>query len=270
MLLSPGDDIAYSSDDSISYGSIVSISGESMVIQVYSTDVDEDDDLEDFLLLNYNRVINTQEINTINIRQFVEFIIVIHSSSLTSHVYNLEGVSNVFYTTDIISPPPDFRFSSLLFQSILMIQKIILAILNKSTQFQVCRGSNKMSLNSYVWDYISTKLGVCTTRMGSRTEKIYLSSLAKMSKQVKVEIQSVFLDSPDSFNKLKAMFGRYTCIGSRVRFPKSAMGQLPLRVGDTLNVLDTIKFIYIKKYMELTIKCTYNRVVVSNNNTITF
>jgi len=72
----------------------------------HSTDVDEDDDLEDFLLLNYNHVINTQEINTINIRQFVEFIIVIHSSSLTSHVYNLEGVSNVFYTTDIISPHP--------------------------------------------------------------------------------------------------------------------------------------------------------------------
>jgi len=103
---------------------------------------------------------------------------------------------------------------------------------------------------------MSTNLGVRTSRIGSRTEKIYLSNLTKLSKRVQVEIQSLIIDSPEALNRLKAMFGTYVCTGSRVRFPKAIFGQLPLRVGDTLNVLDTIKFIYIKKYMELTIKCT--------------
>ncbi len=245
------------------------MSAESLVMRVYSS-ADDDDDLEDFCLLNYTPLVNTSIIETIDIHQFIEFIFVIHSSSFTSHTYNLEGMRNVFYITEIIPPSPaSFRFSSLLFQSILMIQKIIASILNKSTQFQVCRGANKLPLNSYVWEYISPKLGDITSKIGSRTEKIYLSNLTKMSKKTKVEIQSLYLDSPEAFTRMKAMFGKYTCTGSRVRFPRLAIGQLPLTNGDTLNVLDNIKFIFIKKYSELTIKCTYHRVVLHNNN-VTF
>jgi hypothetical protein len=268
MLFGPGDDIAYNNNASITYGRIVTISGESMYMRIYSTDDDDDDDLEDILLLNYRKVVSTQQNQTINTRQFIDFIFVIPSSSLTSHIYNLEGVSNVFYITDAISPPTNFRFSSLLLQSILVIQKVIYAMLNKSTQFQVCRGSNKLHFNSYVWDYMCTKLGVCTSRIGSRTEKIFLSSLTKISKKAKVEIQSLTIASPEAFDKLKAMFGRYNCVGSRVKFPKSIVGQQPLLNGDTLNVLDNVKFIFVKKYSELTIKCTYHRVVFNENNVI--
>ena len=245
------------------------MSSESLVMRLYSND-NEGDDLEDFCLLNYTPLVNTSITETIDIHQFIEFIFVIHSSSFTSHDYNLEGMSNVFYITEIFPPlQASFCFSSVLFQSILMIQKTIAAILNKSTQFQACHGANKLPLNSSVWEYISPKLGDITTKIGSRTEKVYSSNLTKMSKKRNVEIQSLYLDSPEGFSRMKAIFGKYTCVGSRVRFPRLAIGQLPLTNGDTLNVLETIKFIYIKKYSELTIRCTYQRVVLHNNN-VTF
>jgi hypothetical protein len=113
-----------------------------MIMRVYSP-ADDDDDLEDdsILLLNYRIVVNSQQIQTINIRQFVEFIFVIHSSFFASHLCNLEGVRNVFYITDAILPPPDFRFSSLLLQSILIIQKLILPMSNKCINSKSVVGS---------------------------------------------------------------------------------------------------------------------------------
>jgi len=118
MLLYAGDDIAYSNNESISYGRVVSISEQSTVVRVYS--LVEDEDLEDdsILLLNYRKLFNTQQIQTINVLQFVEFLFIVDSTSITSHLYNLEGVSNVFYATDVISPHPIFdfhRFCSSLF-----------------------------------------------------------------------------------------------------------------------------------------------------------
>ena len=85
MLLYAGDDIAYSNNESISYGRVVSISEQSTVVRVYS--LVEDEDLEDdsILLLNYRKLFNTQQIQTINVLQFVEFLFIVDSTSSDNH-----------------------------------------------------------------------------------------------------------------------------------------------------------------------------------------
>jgi len=161
FLFNPDNDISYSNSNSIAYGRIVSVAGESIVLQRYELS-DEEDDIDDdnapSILLHFRKAVSTDHMEHCSIHQITGFIFIFQSSAHTSHPYNLEGMVNVFYIHSGIVPAPSIRFSSLLFQSIVSIQRAIYSIINKTSQFQLCSRTNKITIMSKVWVYIQSKL----------------------------------------------------------------------------------------------------------------
>jgi hypothetical protein len=145
-------------------------------------------------------------------------------------------------------------------------------MLNNGRLGQELRANAKIFCHPLAWRSISTKLiaggfSVLTKRKGQRTEQVIQPGLLKESFSSKINLETITVDSPDGLRMLRGLFGRYSCVGTRSKFPRKGSPAEPVRNGTNMNFLSSLKFVYSPKHWELKLFSRYRSEVADISTT---
>jgi hypothetical protein len=272
--LSTGDNISFvfESGGSISYGRIIRRSEGRVAVTRYAIrepdneDVDDGTDSDEFVSTIFT---NIRELTSaddgelwIEENMLVGIIFVVPKRDLANNKYNVQGISNAFYNTDLIVDPFPFSVTSRILSNICQVQRAIYKILNRALIGQTLVRSDTVYLDTLCWKYLKEAISAGTSiqvirKEISRTEKVYLPRLMKQSIRYTTPAELINIDTEEGFQRIKDIFGRFCFIGTRDKFPKGGEMARSIGYGTSLNVATSLNLKYISKYDSLYIKLKY-------------
>lgn len=272
--LSHGDNISYvlESGGVESYGSILRRSEGRVAIKRYlireqghNDDLDDENDSTEFvwtMFANLRELIYADDgENVIDENMILGIIFVVPKRDVACNKYNLQGISNAFYCTEVIDNP--FSVTSRILSSICHIQTSIYKIMNRALIGQTLVSSNTVFLDALSWCYLKETISAGTSievirKMVARTEKVYLPQLMKQSIRFnKIPAEFIIINTAVGFQRIRNIFGRFCFIGTRDKFPKGGEIAKAIGYGTLLNVATRLELRYIPKYSLLHLKMKY-------------
>lgn len=212
---------------------------------------------KELVISNGDKLVSTDQITGI--------IFVLTKDDIASNKYNIQGITNAFFTRDINFLPSDISsVSTRMLIHVSDFQQSIYRQINRSIIGQNLWGSSKVSLDPFAWCYINNLICDGTSlhvilKEGTRTEKVFLPQLLKQSNKYKVTIESIVIRANEEEGpiRVKEVFGRFCFSGSRDKFPKGGERPKAIGFGTILNLVSELRLEYVEKYHTLYIKCKY-------------
>jgi hypothetical protein len=279
--LDPGVDVKYSvqSSDTILFGRIIGNDSNSNAYTVQRYNVwTEPSPPPSFACLDLNELIITSFIEHISKTSVVDIIFVFSASEIQEQVISLSGISNVYFirfvdTTSQSIPVTWTSFQRdstsypyIIFKGLSLIQVAIVRSINNNRLAQGNSAAIKISLLPICFRYLKDHLmdrqdvTIEETR-GKRCVRVIKHDLTKVSLQKQVSITSITTSTPFGIEEFKCLFGRLIASGTRTKHPPLGGNRVIVQIGTVLNMLHTIKLLYVRELEELSITIKYNRII---------
>jgi hypothetical protein len=274
-LLAPGDDISYRKPplDRPLFGRVIRRDGGRIFLHRYREQVMSNREGLHAIFFLLSELVQTDEEDNVDQSHIVAIIFILTVAKLSSFNYSVEGISNVYYIRE--ETFQSFAVSGLpliLWTSIISIQRAIYKMVNNTRMGQVLKANQTLFLHPLGWEYVKQQLtaGIVNRYIdtdGRRTERVIQPGLLKESVARISRIQSIIISTQEGMMLVKNLFGRYSGIGTRCKYPKKGAPAIPVLVGTNINIIELLKLKYSSDHWELKVSCSYRAEVAGVNTT---